>query len=139
VTTQYVGPRTLPRLAVFNDSAPTLSTIAVRDPGYGVVTAQLSMMRIAIVDVEAFVTAHRPDVVVYDVAMPYESNWDFLEVVRMLPKMQNIPIVVTTSNKAVLDSLVGPTDALQVIGKPHDLGELQRRVDTATDKNHRRS
>ncbi len=127
------APKAVRRIAVFNDSAPTLSTIAkwFEIHGYGVVTAQLSMMRVAHVDVEAFVATHRPDVIVFDVAMPYESNWDFLEVVRMLPKLAGIPIVVTTSNKAALESLVGPTSAKQIIGKPHDLAELQHLVDTA--------
>ncbi len=123
--------RSLRRVAVFNDSAPTLSTIAkwFEIHGYGVVTAQLSMMRVAHVDVEAFVGAHQPDVIVFDIAMPYESNWDFLEVVRMLPKLQGIPIIITTSNKTALESLVGPTTAMQIIGKPHDLSALQKLVD----------
>ena len=123
----------LRRLAVFNDSAQTLSIIAkwFEIHGYGVVTAQISMMRIAHVDVQALVATHRPDVIVFDIAMPYESNWDSLEVVRMLPKLQGIPIVVTTSNKVALESLVGPTSAMQIIGKPSDLGALQRLVDIA--------
>ena len=103
----------------------------VRIHGYGVVTAQISMMRFAHVDVQALVATHRPDVIVFDIAMPYESNWDFLEVVRLLPKLQGIPIVVTTSNKVALESLVGPTSAMQIIGKLSDLGALQRLVDIA--------
>jgi CheY-like chemotaxis protein len=128
------GPRRAKsRIAVFNDSAPTLSTIAkwCEIHGYGVVTAQVSQMRIAHVDVEEFVAKNRPDVIVFDIAMPYESNWDFLEVIRLLPGLAGIPMVVTTANKAALEDLVGATDALQIIGKPPDLNVLLGRIDTA--------
>jgi len=130
------SPQKRRRLAVLNDSAPTLSTIGkwFEIHGYGVVTAQVGMMRIAHIDVEAFVAKHCPDVIVFDVAMPYESNWDFLEVLRILPGLQGIPIVVTTANKKALESLVGRTTAMQIIGKPKDLSELQHLVDTATVK-----
>src|ERR1043165_3607630 len=93
------------RIAVFNDTSSTLSTIAkwCEIHGYGVVTAQVSQMRHAHIDVETFVAKNRPDVIVFDIAMPYESNWDFLEVIRMLPALAGIPIVVTTANKAALE------------------------------------
>jgi hypothetical protein len=42
----------------------------------------------------------------------------------MLPALVGIPF--TTANKAALDQLVGPTTALQIIGKPADLNILQR-------------
>jgi CheY-like chemotaxis protein len=121
------------RIAVFNDSAPTLSTIAkwCEIHGYGVVTAQVSQMRVAHVDVEQFVKSHRPDVIVFDVAMPYESNWDFLEVIQMLPSLAGLPFVVTTANKLALEDLVGGTNALQIVGKPSDLNALLSAVESA--------
>ena len=128
--------RKTPRVAVLNDSALTLSTIAkwFEIHGYGVATARLSEMRVAHLDVEHFVQTHRPDVIVYDVAMPYESNWDFLDVIRMLPALAGLPIVVTTSNKDALEELVGPTDTLQIVGKPDDLNALIARVEAATSR-----
>ena len=37
--------------------------------------------------------------IIYDLAMPYEANGDFLEVIRLLPGLVGIPFVITTNNK----------------------------------------
>src|SRR6476620_3664421 len=114
------------RVAIFNDSASTLSTMATwcEMHGYGVFTAQVSQMAMPHLNVERLVLANRPEVIVYDLAMPYESAWDFLEMMRLLPAVASIPFVLTTNNKAALDSVVGPTQAVQVIGTPGDRHEL---------------
>jgi CheY-like chemotaxis protein len=100
--------------------------------GHGVFTAQVSEMAMPHLNVERLVLANRAEVIVYDIAMPYESNWDFLDVIRQLPALAGIPFVLTTINKVALESVVGTTEALQVIGKPTDLTELLRAIDTAT-------
>ncbi len=121
------------RVAVFNDSAPTLSTMAkwLEIHGYGVVTAQLSQMRSVYLNAEAFIAINRPDVIVFDIAMPYESNWDFLEVLQLMPSVVGLPFVLTTANTAVLEQLVGPNTAMQIQGKPDDLNAMLRAIDAA--------
>ena len=121
------------RIAVFNDSAPTLGTLAkwFEIHGYGVVTAQLSMMRQVFTSIERVVLSYRPAAVVFDLAMPYEANWDFCEVVRLMPAFAGVPIVLTTGNKVALEHLVGPTSALQIVGKRDDLNALLRAVGDA--------
>ncbi len=44
--------------------------------------------------------------------------------VRARDIMRDCPLVLTTTNKRVLEALVGPTDVLELIGKPFDLDEL---------------
>jgi hypothetical protein len=39
------------------------------------------------------------------------------------------PIVLTTVNKQALDQLVGPTEAFEIVGTPHDLWKLQDLVE----------
>jgi CheY-like chemotaxis protein len=121
------------RVAIFNDSVLTLSTMAgwCEMHGHGVFTAQISRMAMPHLNVERLVLANRPEVIVYDLAMPYESAWDFLEMMRLLPAVACIPFVLTTSNKVALESVVGPTQALQIIGKTDDRNELLRAIDTA--------
>ena len=97
------------RVAIFHNSAPTLSTMRqwCETHGHGVFTAQVSEMAMPHLNVERLVLANRAEVIVYDIAMPYESNWDFLDVIRQLPALAGIPFVLTTINKVALESVVG--------------------------------
>ena len=36
--------------------------------------------------------------------------------------------IITTTNLRVLEGLAGPTDAIELIGRPFDLGEILDRV-----------
>jgi len=67
------------RVLVLNDSAPTLSTIGkwCEIHGYGVVTAQLSQMRLAHLNVQRIFADNRPDVIVFDLAMPTRRTGTF--------------------------------------------------------------
>ena len=47
-------------------------------------------------EVGRFIQKHRPDVVIYDVGMPYAGSWDLLEVIRTSPALQRQPFVITT-------------------------------------------
>ena len=64
----------------------------------------------------------RPQVVVYNVSLPYEVSWqEFLQVRAAVP---DCPCVVTTTNQRALDELVGPTNTVELIGKPYDLDHI---------------
>jgi CheY-like chemotaxis protein len=68
-------------------------------------TALLADMPQAHEEVARFILQHRPDVVIYDVGMPYASSWDLLEVIRASsPALQSQPFVITTPNKRKLAS-----------------------------------
>ena len=123
------------RVAIFNDSASTLEHHGhvVRDARIRrVFTAQVSQIAMPHLNVERLVLANRPEVIVYDLAMPYESAWDFLEddaaALRPWPVFHSFS---RANNKAALESVVGPTQAVQVIGTPGDRHELLRAIDTA--------
>jgi CheY-like chemotaxis protein len=128
---QLPSPR---RIAIFNDSAPILSTMRqwCEMHGHGVFSAQVSQMAMPHLNIERVVLTNRSEVVVYDVAMPYESSWDFLDVIRQQPALAGIPFVLTTNNKAALESVVGTTEALQMMGKPAELTALLGAIDTAS-------
>ena len=103
------------RVAIFHNSAPTLSTMRqwCEMHGHRVFTAQVSEMAMPHLNVERLVMANHAEVIVYDLAMPYESNWDFLDVIRLLPALAGIPFVLTTDNKVALEAVVGTTEVLQ--------------------------
>jgi CheY-like chemotaxis protein len=81
--------------------------------------------------VEKFLTEQHPDVVVYDVAMPYASNWDLLDAIRQLPSVASLPFVVTTPNKRELHAAVGRTRTLAIGGRATDLTRLLKAVEKA--------
>jgi len=104
--------------------------------GHHCEAALLSDMPRAHEEVWRFISAHRPDVVVYDVGMPYESSWDLLEAIRMSPALHSQSFVITTPNKAKLEQAVGRTDALEISGRESDLRRLLKAVAEATDVAH---
>jgi CheY-like chemotaxis protein len=61
-------------------------------------------------DFVAFIEQHTPAVIVYDISLPYEANWNFLRLVRSSEPVKARPFVVTTTNKSALDALVGQTE-----------------------------
>jgi hypothetical protein len=67
--------------------------------------------------------------VVYDIAFPYEENWQFFITqilgANVLPASH---FVLTTINKGVLDKLVGPTPTIELVGKPFDIDALVHAV-----------
>src|SRR5690606_30231418 len=84
-------------------------------------------------EVGHFILKHRPDVVIYDVGMPYPSSWDLLEVIRTSPALQSQPFVITTPNKKKLELAVGPTSALEIAGRQDDLHRVCKAVEAAAD------
>lgn len=73
-------------------------------------------------EVIRFLEQVRSDVCVYTVAPPYPEGWAVFQAVRTA--LPDCPFVVTTHNKRALEAFVGPTESLEIIGKPFDLEEL---------------
>jgi CheY-like chemotaxis protein len=103
----------------------------LQNHGHHCDTAVLADMPLAHEEVGRFILKHRPDVVIYDVGMPYASSWDLLEVIRTAPALQSLPFVITTPNKRKLESEVGPTTALEIGGRGSDLRRVSKAVDAA--------
>jgi len=123
------------RLVVLNDSARVLKMLCdwLQHQGHHCHTALVADMPQAQEEVGRFILKHRPDVVVYDVAMPYASSWDLLEVIRALPELRSQPFVITTPNKRKLEQAVGPTSALEIGGREDDLRRVCKAVEAARD------
>ena len=126
-------------VAVINSSADTVEMIRLflqRD-GFESVTAHIDEIKRGGLDFPRFLREHDPRVLVYDVSPPYEQNWTFLNLLRRLDVMQGRRLVITTTHKANLESLVGPTEAIEILGKPYDLEEVMRAVKRAVGEPER--
>ena len=115
-----------PLLAIVDSSVDVAEVLvcAAADEGYRAVTACARAFRSGDRDLAAFLREHDPTVVLWDIALPYEDNWRYVQAVRARDIMADCPLVLTTTNKRALDSLVGPTEVIEIVGKPFDLGEV---------------
>ena len=99
-----------------NDDLVQLLREAFIQDGFLVVSAHIRDIKAGRQDFSAFLAAHDPAVVVYDITVPYEESWTFLQTLRQLPEARERPFVVTTVNKRVLDQRIGANEAIEIQG-----------------------
>ncbi len=126
------------KVAVFNTSVETVEIIKqiLEDEGFRVAGGTetfVTEFKRAKKDLRSYLARERPDVVVWDIALPYVENWKYFRAQVESGAFAGRGVVLTTTNRRVLDALVGPNDALEVIGKPFDLHELIDAVRQAAD------
>ena len=123
-------------VAVFNSSVDTIDMLKTRLHQCGfssVVGAHVYDFRVGDSDIHTFLEQHDPRVLIYDIAIPYEDNWRFLQQLLTADSMAGRRVIVTTTNKKVLESMVGPTRAFEVHGKPYDIDLIVSAVERATN------
>jgi len=124
---ESTDPPTTDVVAVINSSEDTVEMLRTCLQQYGftsVVTAHVRDIRDGVTDFIAFVEKHQPRAFIYDISIPYDRNWRFLKLLLSSEVMHGRPVIVTTTNKRALDDLVGPTSALEVVGKPYDIEQI---------------
>lgn len=109
------------------DTVAMLRTVLEQD-GFLTVPAHVTDIRNGREDFLDYLRTNNPRVLVYDVAPPYEENWTFLKLLLDTEAMRGRGVVITTTNKAALERFVGPTDAIEILGKPYDLDAVVQAV-----------
>lgn len=123
-------------VAIFNTSPDTVDMLRIllETEGYVVVSAFTYELRDGKVDLEAFCRQHRPQIVVYDVALPYQPNWRLFLHVRSVEILRSARFVVTTTNERHVRELAGPdVELFEIVGKPYDLDRLLTKVRQLAD------
>ncbi len=120
--------------AVFNTSPDLVDLVrrAFEPAGIVVVSLLTFQIREGGVNVESFLREHDPKVIVYDIAPPYEANWQLFLHVRGLRSMRSRKIVITSTNRKYVEELAGRDETIyEIVGKPYDLGRLVQAVKEA--------
>ena len=124
-------------MAVFNASEDTVAFVSLffQGQGFHVVSQSWPAYDPLRADVaDAFVSQHGADVVIFDVSLPYEENWQHFEAFKKLLDRRKVPVVLTTTNKRALSEMIGTTDAVEIVGKPFDLDLLASAVRDAIQR-----
>jgi CheY-like chemotaxis protein len=119
------GAPTAPlRVLIFDNSSDILELLStdLECRGCVVTTGSVSAIRHGEIDGARLIEAAAPDVVVFDVAVPYEANWRVVMELQADPRAR-MPFVLTTTNAQAVRRLIG-RDLMELVGKPYDLDAL---------------
>ena len=121
-TLTYMGTK----VAVINSNEDLIELLRIvfARAGLETVAAHVPGIKRGREDLRSFVARHEPAVIVYDIAPPYEENWNFLRLLQELEVMQGRRWVLTTTNKRALDELVGDTGSFEILSKPYDTDQV---------------
>lgn len=125
----------LPVVAVVNTSPDVLEILRLTLQHAGIVTVSAMSfdLRDGRVDIEAFMRQHRPRVIIYDIAAPYERNWQLFLHMQEIPAMKDVQFVLTSTNPKHVHDLPGAhgQNVCEIVGKPHDLDRIVQAVKEA--------
>src|SRR4051812_38995275 len=120
--------------AIFNTSPDIIDLLrrAVEPAGIVAVSVMTHQIREGAVDIEAFLQQHDPQVVIYDIAPPYDANWQLFKHISEMNAMRDRQIVLTSSNAHQVERLAGRHEKIyEIVGKPLDLDQIVKAVKEA--------
>ena len=127
-------PTTRTPVAIFNSRAEFIDALreALDREGFPTATALLAEIQDGTLDLVAFLDAHDPEVIVYDLPRPFERHWNFLRLLRQTDVLRKRTWILTTTDKKALDAAVGASDVIEIVfGEPYSVGEVVEAVHRA--------
>jgi DNA-binding response OmpR family regulator len=126
-------------VALFNASDDTIdmvqSLLTMSGDVQTLIWCHFADLKKGIVNFGKYMDKHNPEVVIFDVSPPYDENWTFFKTMRDAKTMKGRGMVLTTTNKARLDEVLGEdSHALEVVGRPRDLREIDNAIKAETRK-----
>jgi DNA-binding NarL/FixJ family response regulator len=115
-----------PVVALFNTNPDMLDIVrlGLERAGFIVVIGHVHDIRIGALELGPFIDQHRPKVVVYDLVMPYDRNWEFMKHVRGHPMMRGRQFVVTTPNQRAAQAVVGRDEQVHEVVSDADVDAI---------------
>jgi DNA-binding response OmpR family regulator len=125
-------------VALFNASDDTVEMVKRMLDASGVICligCHFADLKSGVVDFGRYLAHHDPHAVIFDISPPYLENWQFFKGLRRDSAMNGRGLILTTTNKRRLDETVGrDSEAIEIVGKPYDLGEIQRAIMVALQR-----
>jgi DNA-binding response OmpR family regulator len=136
---QLTRSRTIGVFDSHPDTAELLRLLFEAD-GFRVITVDLREVRSGHLDVADLRERYRFDVIVFDVALPYQANWQLFRDLQAR-ELADVPVVLTTTNERALDALLGEErpQVIEIWGKPYDTERLRSRVHAVLNLPDRRT
>lgn len=107
--------------------------VVLSKAGFVVVSCYTHDIRDGKVDFDAFMRQHRPRVIAYDLAPPYEANLRLFHHVRAMPVVQECQFVLTSVNPPnVLRLLRADERVYEVVDREEDLMQFVHAVKEAS-------
>jgi DNA-binding response OmpR family regulator len=126
-------------VALFNASDDTIDMVqnllTASASDQTLIWCHFADLKKGIVDFAKYMDKHNPEVVIFDLSPPYDENWRFFKTMRDARTMKGRGVVLTTTNKNRLDEVLGEdSHALEVVGKPKDLQQIDAAIKAETRK-----
>ena len=138
-TKQLTRARTIGVFDSHPDTAELLRLLFEAD-GFRVITVDLREVRAGHVNVADLHERFQFDVIVFDIALPYQANWQLFRDLQAR-ELAGVPVVLTTTNERALDALLGEErpQVIEIWGKPYDTERLRSRVHVVLNLPDRRT
>jgi len=118
-------------VAIFNSRAEFIDGLreALDHDGLPTATALLAEIQDGTLDLVAFLEAHDPRVIVYDLPRPFERHWNFLRLLKQTDALKKRTWILTTTDKKALDAAVGASGVIEIVfGEPYSIAEVVEAV-----------
>jgi DNA-binding response OmpR family regulator len=130
-------------IGVLNSSEDTVEMLRMylELEGFIVVSAHVHAIRRGEQTIGEAIAEHKPAVIIYDVAPPYDRTWLFYEHLRALEALQGCRWVITSTNPQRLKELAPDSrdlDVWEIVGKPYDLQQVVEAVKAEVAKSAQR-
>jgi hypothetical protein len=122
-------------VAIVNTTPDTVQMVrdALHPAGFLVVSCFTHDIRDGKVDFGAFLRLHKPRVILYDLAPPYERNFQLFRHVRAMPDVEGAHFVITSVNPKNVRGLVGRDEHVyEIVDREEDLLKLVQAVKEAS-------
>jgi len=113
-------------VALFNTNPDMLDIVrlGLEKAGFIAVVGHVHDIRTGALDLGPFIEQHHPKVIVYDLVMPYDRNWEFMKHVRENPIMNGRQFVITTPNQRAAQAVVGRDEQVHEVVSDEDVDAI---------------